>query len=77
MDMLQRLLRMPRAEVGVLIPVGCMVPLAIAAALLVGAGVLVGQRFQPATADHVTVRVIDDGAAGGPKVLSTQVVPLR
>jgi hypothetical protein len=25
----------------------------------------------------VTVRVIDDGAAGGPKVLSTQVVPLR
>jgi hypothetical protein len=27
--------------------------------------------------DHVVVRVIDDGAAGGPAVVSTQVVPLR
>jgi hypothetical protein len=68
MDMLAKLLRMPRGvEVGVAIPIGCLVPLAIAAAVLVGAGVLVGQRFQPGTADHVTVRVIDDGAAGGPK----------
>jgi hypothetical protein len=79
--MLQRLLRMPRGvEVGVAIPIGCMVPLAIAAAVLVGAGVLAGQRLQAATAgrpDSVTVRVIDDGAPGGPQVVSTQVVPLR
>ncbi len=76
--MLQRLLHTLRTvEVGIAIPVGCMVPLAIAAAVLAGAGVLIGQRFQPAPADHVVVRVIDDGAVGGPKVLSTQVVPLR
>ena len=79
--MLQRLLRMPRAngvEVGVAIPIGCMVPLAIAAAVLVSAGVIVGTHLtsQPGP-DHVVVRVIDDGAAGGPRVLSTQVVPLR
>jgi hypothetical protein len=76
--MLQRLLRTPRAdlEVGVAIPVGCMVPLAIAAAVLVAAGVLIGQLSNARTippADRVTVRVI----AGGPKILSTQVVPLR
>ena len=81
--MLRRLLPMARGndvEVGVAIPIGCMVPLAIAAAGLVGAGMLIGLRwYQPATtaADHVTVRVIDDGARGGPRVLSTQVVPLR
>lgn len=78
-----KLLRTPRAngvEVGVAIPIGCIVPLGIAAAVLVGAGVLVGQLSRtgtPAPSDRVTVRVIDDGAAGGPKVLSTQVVPLR
>src|SRR2546429_8653414 len=63
-------------EVGIAVPLGCMVPLAIAAAVLVGAGVLVGTRLQAATApppDRVTVRVIDDGAPGGPRVLSTQV----
>lgn len=79
--MLQRLLHTLRAntvEVGIAIPVGCMVPLAIAAAVLVGAGVLIGQQAkQLPVADHVTVRVIDDGAIGGPKVVSTQVVPLR
>ncbi len=66
-------------QVGVAVPIGCMVPLAIAAAVLVGAGVLVGTRFQPGSGspDRVTVRVIDDGAPGGPRVLSTQVVPLR
>ncbi len=67
-------------EVGIAVPIGCMVPLAIAAAALVGAGVLAGARLQAATApspDHVTVRVIDDGAPGGPAILSTQVVPLR
>jgi hypothetical protein len=78
--MLQRLLRMPRGvEVGVAIPIGCMVPLAIAAAVLVSVGVLIGEsltrgRILP---DQVTVRVIDDGAPGGPKVVSTQTVPLR
>jgi hypothetical protein len=82
--MLQRLLRSPRGnggvEVGVAIPVGCLVPLAIAAAVLVGVGVLIGQLSRPSTigpADHVTVRVIDDGAAGGPKILTTRLVPLR
>ena len=79
--MLQRLLRTFRAntvEVGVAIPIGCLVPLAIATALLVGAGVLLGTRLvsQPVP-DHVVVRVIDNGAAGGPRVLSTQIVPLR
>jgi hypothetical protein len=57
------------------------VPLAIAAAALVGTGVLIGSQLsRPSTiagADHVVVRVIDDGAQGGPRVLSTQVVPLR
>jgi hypothetical protein len=72
----------PRAdlEVGIVIPVGCMVPLAIAAAALVMAGVLVGLRYQSDIAvptDRVTVHVIDDGATGGPRVLSTQIVPLR
>ncbi len=66
-------------EVGIAVPIGCMVPLAIAAAALVGAGVLVGARLQPGSGspDRVTVRVIDDGAPGGPAVLSTQVMPLR
>jgi hypothetical protein len=79
MDMRQKLLRMARGndvEVGVAIPIGCMVPLAIAAAVLVGAGVLVGTHMGASRApDRVTVRVIDDGAAGGPRVVSTQVVP--
>ncbi len=77
--MLRRLLRTPRTdvEVGVAVPIGCMVPLAIAAAVLVGAGLFWGTRLAPAAVDHVTVRVIDDGAAGGPEILSTQVVPLR
>jgi hypothetical protein len=79
--MLERLLRTLRAntvEVGIAIPVGCLVPLAIGAAILVGAGVLLGTRlvFQP-TPDHVVVRVIDDGARGGPQVVSTAIVPLR
>ena len=65
-------------EVGVAVPIGSMVPLAIAAAVLVGDGVLIGQRFQPGPvpADHLVVRVIDTDAAGGPAVLSTQIVPL-
>ena len=60
-------------------PIGCTLPLAIAAAVLVGAGVFVGTQLgrSAPTADGVVVRVIDDGTAGGPKVLSTQIVPLR
>ena len=52
----------------------------VVAAALVGAGMLAGVRLQAATAPspgRVTVRVIDDGAPGGPAILSTQVVPLR
>jgi hypothetical protein len=79
--MLRRFLRTPTdVEVGIAIPVGCMVPLAIAAALLVAAGVLLGARSSAPTTevpDHAVVRVIDDGAPGGPRVLSTQIVPLR
>jgi len=69
----------PTVEFGVvLIPTGCMVPLAIGAAALVGAGVLAGTRLgQSSAPDHVVVRVIDDGAKGGPKVISTQTVPQR
>ena len=79
--MLQRLLRFqqPRGvEVGIAIPVGCLVPLALAIAVAVGAGVVVGARLgQSSAPDYVTVRVIDDGAKGGPVVVSTAVVPLR
>ncbi len=50
---------------------------AAVAAVLVGAGIFAGSKLTPAGADHVTVRVIDDGAVGGPKVISTQAVPLR
>jgi hypothetical protein len=73
------LLRTPRAdlEVGVAIPVACMVPLAIAAAVLVGASVFLGTRLAPTGAGHVVVGVIADGAVGGPRLLSTQVVLLR
>jgi hypothetical protein len=34
-------------------------------------------RQRTATPAQVTVRVIDDGAQGGPAVLATAVVPLR
>lgn len=79
--MLTKLLRMPRGgpevEVGVAIPLGCLVPLGVAIAALVGAGYLTGTHNGTSTADHVMVRVIDDGAKGGPAVVSTQIVPLR
>jgi hypothetical protein len=68
----------PKVEIGVAIPLGCLVPLALGVAMLVSVGVLAGQKLTtPSAPDRVTVRVIDDGAAGGPKVISTQVVPLR
>jgi hypothetical protein len=78
--MLQKLLRSPRAdvEVGVAVPIGCLVPLAAAIAVLVGTGVLVGTRLgQSSAPSQALVRVIDDGAKGGPAVVSTQTVPLR
>ena len=45
----------------------------------IGVGVLIGTRLQPGPqAPHeAIVRVIDDGAKPRPKVLTTQVVPLR
>jgi hypothetical protein len=81
--MLARWLRVPRGgpevEVGVAIPIGCLGALATAIVVLVGAGVVIGAhlRAPDGAPDHVVVRVIDDGATGGPAVISTQVVPLR
>jgi hypothetical protein len=80
--MLAKLLRLragPEVEVGVAILVGCRVPIAAAVALLVGARVMVGSHLQasPSAPSSVVVRLIDDGAAGGPAVVSTKVVPLR
>jgi hypothetical protein len=74
----QRSPRRPGVEVGVAIPIGCLAPIALAIAVLVGAGVVVGTHLgQASTPDHLVVRVIDDGARGGPAVVSTQIVPLR
>jgi hypothetical protein len=79
MGMLQRLLRSPRAEVEVGVGVGCLVPLAAVLAIAIGVGVMIGTRLQPIdqAPREAIVRVIDDGAKPGPKVLTTQVVPLR
>jgi hypothetical protein len=51
--------------------------LAVAIAALVAVGVIAGTRMGASPAQNVTVRVIDDGAPGGPAVLSTQIVPLH
>jgi hypothetical protein len=81
--MLTKLLRMPRGgpdvEVGVAIPIGCLAPVALAIAVLVGIGVVATTRLQEAAPvpTAIVVRVIDDGAQGGPQVVSTQIVPLR
>jgi hypothetical protein len=68
-------------EVGVAVPIGCALPLAVLLAAGIGltVGALIGQRWQPADAppSSVEVRVIDDGARGGPAVLATALVPLR
>ena len=73
--MLQRLLRVPRLE----FEIGCLVPLALMLSVAIAIGVVVGLRLQPAPSGptEAVVRVIDTGAPGGPKVLSTQIVPLR
>ena len=77
----KRLLRWPRADVelGVAIPIGCLVPLAAMLAVAIAVGVLVGTRLQsgPSGPRQAVVRVIDDGARGGPAVLATAIVPLR
>jgi hypothetical protein len=71
----------PEIEVGIAVPIGCLVPIAAAVVLFVGAGLMVGahlgQANHSAPSDQVVVRVIDDGAPGGPQVLGTAVVPLR
>ncbi len=68
----------PEVDVGVAIPIGSPVPLGVAIAVLVGAGVVVGSHLQATSStEQVVVRVIDDGAVGGPAVVSTQVLPLR
>ena len=58
---------------------GCLVPIGLALAVAIGIGVLVGTHLPagPTAPREAVVRVIDDGAPGGPAVLSTQVVPLR
>jgi hypothetical protein len=81
--MWQRLLRLRGGpdvdvEVGVAVPVGCLVPIALAIVVLLGVGCAIGTRTGTAsTPSSVVVRVIDDGAASGPQVFGTQVVPLR
>jgi len=65
-------------EVGVAIPIGCLVPLAAMLAAVISVGVIVGTHIgQASPPDHSVVRVIDDGANGGPAILSTQIVPVR
>ena len=66
---------MPRLE----LEIGCLVPLAMMLAVAIAVGVVVGMHLQPAPSGptEAVVRVIDTGAPGGPRVLSTQVVPLR
>jgi len=80
--LLSKLLRLragPEIEVGVAIPVGCLAPIAAVVLLLVSVGVVATTRLQQAAPvpTAIVVRVIDDGAQGGPQVVSTQIVPLR
>src|SRR5688500_2383889 len=58
---------------------GCRWPLGLTLAVAIGVGVVIGTRLQTGAEAprEVVVRVIDDGAMPGPKVLTTQVVPLR
>jgi hypothetical protein len=52
---------------------------ALAIAVLVSVGVVAMPRLQasPPVLAQVVVRVINDGAPGGPQVIGTAVVPLR
>jgi hypothetical protein len=72
---MQQRSRSPRSE----LEVGCIFPIAVVAACLLGLEVIIGTRLagRPAAPTEVSVRIVDDGAPGGPAVLATAVVPLR
>jgi hypothetical protein len=72
---LRKLPRIPGLEV----EVGCLVPLAAMLPVAIAVGVVIGTRLQtgPVAPREAVVRVIDESAKPGPKVLTTQVVPLR
>ncbi|HVQ42378.1 MAG TPA: hypothetical protein VMS54_09230 [Vicinamibacterales bacterium] len=55
---------------------GCLVPISLVLAVAIGIGVLIGSRHGSVSTlpTQAVVRVIDDGAQGGPKVLATVVV---
>jgi hypothetical protein len=60
--------------------IGCLVPIGLVLAVAIGIGVLVGmQRSSVSTVGptQAVVRVIDDGAPGGPRVLATAIVTQR
>jgi hypothetical protein len=78
-DKFAKLLHLPRVEVGGAIPIGCLVSVAAVIAIAVMPGVIIGTLLQsaPTGPREAVVRVIDDGAKPGPKILSTQVFPLR
>jgi hypothetical protein len=57
---------------------GCLRPLALVLAVAIGVGVMLASRPAPAVPpSQVLMRVIDDGASPGPKVIGTAIVPLR
>jgi hypothetical protein len=63
-------------EIEVAIPVGCLVPVAMLRAVTIAVGVLLSaQANHSCTNGSVMVRVIDDGAPGGPAALATTFVP--
>ena len=72
---MQQRSRSPRTE----LELGCIFPIAGAVVVLVAIGVLIGSHLAapPTEPRQVAVRVIDDGAPGGPALLATAVVPLR
>lgn len=63
-----------RLDGGCLVPIGAILVVAIAAAVLIAAR-LPGPSA-PNGPREAVVRMIDDGAKGGPKVIGTAVVPL-
>jgi hypothetical protein len=70
---------LPRAPGETDLEIGCLWPLALVLAVAIGIGVLIGTRLQngPAATQQAVVRVIDDSASPGPKIIGTAVVPLR
>jgi hypothetical protein len=69
----------PRTRGETDLEIGCLWPLAALLAVAIVIGVVIGLQVRSTVngADHAVVRVIDDGAKPGPKVLTTAVVPLR